>query len=686
MKSVFALASLCGVLLFTAACTQSPQKLLSTANRYHQNKKYKEASILYQKAIAEDKTNAEAYYREGLNLLDDHQPFQAMGFLQRAVDLKPDNTDAAVKLCEIYLAVYASDTHKYRSMLDNVRNLSEKISAHAPQSYQSYRIQGLLALADRDTAKALDLFAKANQLNPHSPDLVGWYAEALVATQHRDEAIKLVQETLAQNKTWGAGYDFLFMQYSRANEPAKAEAVLRSRVNDDPTSAAGYINLANYLVATNRFNEAEPVMRKVLNDKKDFPNGHQLVGDFYVRAKKYDQALQEFKIGLDESPKQAVAYQERVVAVNQLMGHSQEALRLAKDVASKNPRDTTANEIYASLLLQRGTKEDLTKSAQELKTLVQRNPTNGVLHLDLAKAYYGLHEIDSALSESLEALRQSSNQHGLLPAHLLAARIYGDRRDHGKAIEQAEAVLSAEPQNPEARFIHARALIGSGQSARGQSELESLVTEVPKLNDARIQLAALYMQQKQLDKANEQFEKVWQSTPPDYRGFVGLQTVKMSQGKTNEAVQAMRDLVQKTPQNDALRSELANFEATAAGVEAKSNPEQSKQYVEAAIADLKQVLTEASLDRAGITANKNAIPFDPEKPMVTSGIRLGSPAATSRGFGRDEFRQVGEMIGDVLDGLARSNSEGNEAVEREVRQRVLALCARFPIYGARLGH
>jgi glycine hydroxymethyltransferase len=94
---------------------------------------------------------------------------------------------------------------------------------------------------------------------------------------------------------------------------------------------------------------------------------------------------------------------------------------------------------------------------------------------------------------------------------------------------------------------------------------------------------------------------------------------------------------------------------------------------------------EASLDRAHITANKNAIPFDPEKPMVTSGIRLGSPAATTRGFGADEFREVGRMIGKVLDGLSRSNSEGNDAVEREVKAQVQALCARFPIYGASLG-
>ena len=89
---------------------------------------------------------------------------------------------------------------------------------------------------------------------------------------------------------------------------------------------------------------------------------------------------------------------------------------------------------------------------------------------------------------------------------------------------------------------------------------------------------------------------------------------------------------------------------------------------------------EASLERAHITANKNAIPFDPEKPTITSGVRLGSPAATTRGFGPDEFRQVGEMIDEVLEGLSRSNDGSNEAAERAVGARVQALCARFPIY------
>jgi glycine hydroxymethyltransferase len=89
---------------------------------------------------------------------------------------------------------------------------------------------------------------------------------------------------------------------------------------------------------------------------------------------------------------------------------------------------------------------------------------------------------------------------------------------------------------------------------------------------------------------------------------------------------------------------------------------------------------EVSLERAGITCNKNGIPFDPEKPTITSGVRLGSPAATTRGFGQAEFRQTGEMIAEVLDGLAANGAEKNGAVEVAVGRKVAALCARFPVY------
>jgi len=90
--------------------------------------------------------------------------------------------------------------------------------------------------------------------------------------------------------------------------------------------------------------------------------------------------------------------------------------------------------------------------------------------------------------------------------------------------------------------------------------------------------------------------------------------------------------------------------------------------------------TEKALGRAHITCNKNGVPFDPEKPMVTSGIRLGSPAGTTRGFGEAEFRQIADWIIEVVDGLAANGAEGNAEVEAKVAAEVEALCQRFPMY------
>ncbi|MFL6721451.1 MAG: serine hydroxymethyltransferase [Sphingomonas sp.] len=89
---------------------------------------------------------------------------------------------------------------------------------------------------------------------------------------------------------------------------------------------------------------------------------------------------------------------------------------------------------------------------------------------------------------------------------------------------------------------------------------------------------------------------------------------------------------------------------------------------------------EKALDRASITCNKNGIPFDPEKPFVTSGIRLGTPAGTTRGFGEAEFRDIGGWIAEVVDGLRKNGEAGDGQVEQSVARRVRELCARFPIY------
>lgn len=604
MKHLLALAPLCA-LLFSTACTQSPQKLVAAGNRYHDKHKYNEASILYQKAIAKDKTYGEAYYREGLNLLDTHDLVGASKFLRRAIDLQPNNVDAEAKLADIYLSAYATDPRKFKSLLPEIRDLDTKILQHDPNSFNGVRLRALLYLAENDKDKALETFAKANRIKPHAPDVVWWYAQTLAGAGRPQDAEALVGDMLNADPKWSRGYDFLFMLYARENDKTKAEAVLRQRVQRDPSSVMAFQNLANYLVLSNRYPEGEAVMKRLLDDPKTFPAAHQAVGDFYFRAAarpgapdrehEYEQALQQYQAGLKDDPKNSVHYQEGMVGVYQATGRSDEALKLAKSVADKNPKDPIANEVYASMLLQTGTKGTVSKSVEELKTLVQNSPNDGALHLDLARAYFAANQLDKSLSEALDAMqyenkRQAPRGTVLMVARTIAARIYEDRGEHAKALDQANILLQANPKNPDARLIRDRALIGSNQPAQAESDLQALVQELPQMNEARLQLASLYVNQKQFAEASAEFDQVWKSNPSDLRGFIGLQMVKLAEGKGDEASRAIQDLVQKNPKNVALRYQLATFQTTAGMQSARSNPAHAKELFQDAADNYKEIL------------------------------------------------------------------------------------------------
>jgi tetratricopeptide (TPR) repeat protein len=595
MKSLLALAAICA-LLFGTACTQNSQKLLANGNKYHQEKKYKEASILYRKAIAKDKTNAEAYYREGLNLLDQNNPFEASKFLRRAVDLKPDNTDAEAKLAEIYLLIYTTNPKKFKSLLSEVRELTSKVLQREPNSFDGIRLQAFLYLTDKNIDKALANFEEANRIRPYSRQIVGWYAEALVAAKRPDDADTLTRDMIAHDKTWGPGYDFLFLQYKQQNNREKAEAVLRERVTNDPSSPTAITNLANYLLATDRFTEAELLLGRVIDDKKSFPNGREILGDFYLRARKFDQALEQYqagaKAGAKQDQKNALQYDQRIVTAYSMMGRRDDAIHLAKELAEKNPKDNSTNQIYAVLLLETGLKTDAAKSLAELKSLVQKNPSDATLHLYLARAYLSLNENDKSLSEALEAIREQPN---MMFARVLAAHIYEDRGQHPKALDQTELILAANPSNPDARLVRDRALIGLNEADRALPELEALLQQYPQMNDARYTLANLYLTENQYVKASGEFQGMWSSNPPDNRGFIGLQTVKLAQGKGEEAVRAVQEFVDKNPNAPAYRYQLANLEASAAMQVMKSDPAREKTLCRAAAGNYKEILrTEAS--------------------------------------------------------------------------------------------
>ncbi len=565
MKRFVPLVAITGF-LFLSACSQSPERMIESGNKYHNNKKYKEASILYRKAIAKDKTNAEAYYREGLNQLDQGNPGEAAQFLRRAVDLKPDNVDAGGKLAEIYLAAYASNPKKFKALLPEIKDLTDKILKYQPSSFEGTRLQAFVYLTEQNVPKAVEYFEKALKIKPYSREVVGWLAQAYASTGRPEDAEKLCRDMIAHDKTWGPSYDFLFLLYSNQKKPAEAEEVLKLRLQNDPTSPLAVKNLASYYLATNREPQGEAVIKTVLNDRKSFPNGREMIGDFFAQpsSKKYELALAQYQAGAKEQPDNELLYQKKAVSALIMLKRQDEALQLAKTLVAKYPKDLAANELYAGTLLDSGMKANLQQSLEELKRLVAANPKEALLHFYLSRAYFETRDMDKALSEALEASRLAETHVppiNLPGARIVSARIYEDRGQHGKALEQTDGVLASDPGNADARLIKDRALIGLNESDKALPDLEDLVEKYPAFSDARYYIANVYMMRKDLAKANAEYEKLWNATPRDPRGYLGMQTVLIEQGKSDEAIKNLQALVKENPKRLDFLYALANFQA-----------------------------------------------------------------------------------------------------------------------------
>ncbi len=603
MMKYLAAPALLAAMLLSSACTQSPQKLVEAGNRYHNAKKYKEASILYQKALTKDKTNAEAYYREGLNLLDSGDYNGAASFLRRAVDLKPSNTEAASKLAEIYLVAYAQNPTRFKQLMPDIQDLVAKVAKYQPASFSGLRLQGLLALAQNDPQKALDAFAKANQIKPYSPDVVTWYAETLYNAKRVDEAEALERNMLAHDKKWGPAYDFLFLIYSRAGQKDKAKTVLEERVQNDPTSPLAIENLANFDVVSGDYSAGEAVAKRVLADPKAFPRRHELLGDFYFRNRKFDQASQQYQAGMTDDPKDQMLYKERMVSLYEATNRRDDALNLARGVAKDNPKNLQANEMYAGLLLQTGSRDAISKSLSELTGLVKNHPEDPLLHLDLARAYYETNEKDKSLTEAQDAMQdeakraqvgrqaQKPRPEIVLAARIIVGRVYEDRGQHAKAMEQANLILQTDPKNADARLLKASAMVGIGQGDEALPELQALVQQYPKnMPSARLELAALYLAKGQLDPATAQYQQFMTDYPNDLRGAVGLYSVKLAQGKPDDAISGVQALVAQHPKDLQLRYQLANFQAQAGAQLAAKNHDRAKQFFEDAANNYKEIL------------------------------------------------------------------------------------------------
>ena len=548
------------LVMFVASCSRDPkvqaQRYLENGNKFFEKAKYKEASIMYRRALQKDLRFGEAYYRLALVSLKLASYGDAVRSLRRAVELQPKNTDAITKLADIYMVATARDPAHPQEMLKEVTDLSARLLQMDANSYDGHRLQGQIYLIQDDAARAVKEFAAADRAKPGQTDLALTYFQALTANKQSADAETMALSVIEKNKAFSPMYDLLYLSYMQQGQQAKAEQVLKKKVENNPRQAAFLIQLAGYYLFTHRRDDLEAVIRQVADEKR-FPEGHLLAGDFFFfRVREFESARIQYEAGAKAFPKERALYQRRLVELLATTGRNPDANQLLAAILKENPKDNDAIAMRAALMLQTGDLAQITQATNDLQSLVSRTPENHLLRYNLARGYLAKNDPEQARLQLEAAIKLRPD---FVLARDLLARIYLRKGDNARALKEADDVIALNKDDVGARLIRSTALMGMGDKEKVRQELETVLKLSPNNPDARYQAGYLAWQDKDYARAGKVFEDLYKANPKDLRGLVGVTETLVSSNKMGEAVKIMETSVSQAPERRDFRLVLANM-------------------------------------------------------------------------------------------------------------------------------
>jgi tetratricopeptide (TPR) repeat protein len=541
-----------------AACGDSEsakRRLLETGNKYFDAAKYKEASIVYRKAIQRDPRYGEAYYRLGLTEVKQGRYGEALRAFRRASELQPDNDGAHSNLGDLILSAYLSDPKKYKPLLAEFGELSDRMLKRNPKSFDGLRMKGFQLVAEAKLAEAVEKFNQADAVKPGDPRVILALVQAMAGSGEKDAAITRAEAFLQKNKTYGPMYDFLYIQNVAAQRIDKAEAVLKSKVENNPTQSTYYLEMAAHYYRLGKAPEAKAVLAKLTSDKSKFPNGHRIVGDFYFRIKDYDSAQKAYEAGIVAQPEAKASYQKRLVEMLALQGRRNDAVALAEKLVEENKDDPEAEAIRASLRLRGGNREDLDQSIRELQAVISRMPDNPVVRYNLGEALAARGDLDQARVQLQEAIKLRGSY---LPPRLSLARIHLAKGEFPQARQMAEEVIAVSPRDVMARLIRTSALMGDKDLAQARQEIGIVFQISPDNPDALYLRAMIDFSEGKVKDAEDAFRNLYGRTPPDPRGLLGLSEILMVTQRSGEAKALLQKELAAGKNERTTRLALAN--------------------------------------------------------------------------------------------------------------------------------
>jgi tetratricopeptide (TPR) repeat protein len=547
-----------------AACSADPKaagkRYVANGNKYFARGQYKEASILYRRALAKDLRSPDAWYGLGLVNAKLAQLPEARKDFSRAMELDPANQDAVVQLGDLDLAFYLLDPRGGRGFLADLKEITDRILKKDPRSFDGLRFSGNIALALNDTAGAILQFEQANRVKPDQPDLTLTLVQTLFAARRDQEAESLATAQLDRQKGFAPLYDALYVHYMRGNRPDLAEQVLQRNIADNPTQAACLVQLAFHYFLLHRGAEAQAAIERVTSDPKAFPDGRLDAGDFYVRVRDYPSALSEYQAGerQSESSKKARVYRKKIAEVLATQGVRDQAEKIVAGLLKDDSKDPEALALRATLMLASGDPGKVKEAIAMLQPLIAKMPRNATLHFNLGRAYMALpnqktqQNRDQAREQLEAALRLDPHY---APAKLAWAELALARGEPDGAARATAEVLSEDASNLAARLMRARALLNMAEPEKARSELDTVLKLDPTSHEGRRQLAELDFRERRYKEAEQGFRALLEAN--DTRAAQGFLKTQIVQGQFQAAIQFASDQVKRWPDRADARLALA---------------------------------------------------------------------------------------------------------------------------------
>jgi tetratricopeptide (TPR) repeat protein len=536
------------------ACSHGPSYYVERGKKFSAAGKLEDASIQYRKALAKDPKLGQAYYELGVLDLQVKNFREAYNMLTRAVELMPNSDEAKVKLADVCLEEYLFN-HQLSAFYQQVIQLSDQLLAKNPISFDGLRLKGSLALSDRKIDDAVPYLQKANQVKPGDPDLIVALTQALIFNNQFDEGERLAAELIQKDKAFGPIYDVLYRQYIRANRPADAERILKTKVENNPKQAGYVLQLANYYLQAQKPAAMARTLERLLDNPKDFANAHLLIGDFYGQIGKWEEAVAQFQEGARSNPKESIQYDKRIVKAMLAQGKRVEASQIVDGILRDHPKDEESRAMRARLLLENGKPEDLNSALAEFQSLLKDRPEDATLHYDLALARLAKGDSDAARTEFQEAIRR---RNVYVSPRLLLAGMSLKQQKPNDALRYSNEILSYDSGNSQARLLRASALTSMGNYNNARSELAQLAKQFPESQSVLMQLGVVAIGQKKFKEAEDIFSKLRESGPGELGPAQGLVETYAAEHRFDKALQLLGDELKKSPDSTEIRMLLAS--------------------------------------------------------------------------------------------------------------------------------